>query len=59
MLAPSNVPIVSAPLSMNFMLPVPLASVPAVLILKKAINFIKPIKNVWGFIPVPRGQPLV
>ena len=30
MLAPSSVPIVSAPLSANFMLPVPDASVPAV-----------------------------
>jgi hypothetical protein len=34
-LAPSSVPIVSAPFSMNFMLPVPLASVPAVLIYNK------------------------
>ena len=31
-LAPSSVPIVSAPLSANFMLPVPEASMPAVLI---------------------------
>jgi hypothetical protein len=30
MLAPSQVPMVSAPLSANFMLPVPEASVPAV-----------------------------
>ena len=32
MLAPSSVPMVSAPLSANFMLPVPEASMPAVLI---------------------------
>jgi hypothetical protein len=32
MLAPSSVPMVSAPLSASFMLPVPEASVPAVLI---------------------------
>ena len=31
-LAPSRVPTVRAPLSINFMFPVPLASVPAVLI---------------------------
>ena len=32
MLAPSQVPMVSAPFNANFMLPVPEASVPAVLI---------------------------
>ena len=38
MFAPSSVPIVSAPFSANFMLPVPDASVPAVEICSRQIG---------------------